>query len=150
MRRFAVLLPLLILPACATILKGTTQEVKLTSEPAGAACTFDRTGAQLGVVPATPGRVMLQRSSLEMVVTCTKPGFEKTAQTVKGNFNGATFGNILLGGIVGAVVDASSGANYSFPDVVHVTMAATPAAPAAPAPFVPGSPIRLQPSQPGA
>jgi hypothetical protein len=37
-------------------------------------------------------------------------------------FTGATVGNILLGGIVGVVVDAASGANNKYPERVTIVM----------------------------
>ena len=39
------------------------------------------------------------------------------------SFGGTTFGNILLGGGVGFIVDAASGANYTYPSEVRLDMA---------------------------
>lgn len=152
MFRFAVLLPLLFLPACATIIKGSTQEMALTSEPPGAICSVERTGAQIAAVTSTPASVVLKRNSADLVVKCAKPGFDPRTATVQASFNGVTFGNLLLGGLIGVVVDASTGANFSYPEQVNITLppSAVVAPPAAPAPYVPGGPIRLQPAQPGA
>ena len=38
------------------------------------------------------------------------------------SFTGATFGNLLLGGFVGVVIDASSGANNKYPERIVVVM----------------------------
>ena len=38
------------------------------------------------------------------------------------HFGGATFGNIVLGGGVGAIVDAASGANYSYDSPIIVPL----------------------------
>ena len=43
--------------ACATMIAGTTQDVYVQTEPAGADCKVDRQSASVGVVRPTPGRV---------------------------------------------------------------------------------------------
>lgn len=108
--------------ACATVLGGTTQEVFIESEPAGAECKVDRLGANLGVVKPTPGRVNVSRSKDTMIVTCVRQGYEPSNEVLASSFTGATFGNILLGGIVGVVIDASSGANNKYPERIMVVL----------------------------
>jgi len=56
------------------------------------------------------------------------------------HFGGATFGNIIAGGIVGVVVDAASGANYSYNDDVRLDFA--PTAPA----VAQAAPVQLAPA----
>ena len=54
------------------------------------------------------------------------------------SFGPATFGNIIAGGVIGVVVDAASGANYSYPENVRLDLAAN---------IVPGlPPVALQDS----
>lgn len=108
--------------ACATVVGGTTQEVFIESEPAGASCKVDRLGANVGVVNPTPGRVNVSRSKDTMIVGCTRDGYEQSNEVVASSFTGATLGNILLGGVVGVVVDAASGANNKYPDRVLVVL----------------------------
>lgn len=139
-----------MLPACATVMKGSSQDITVTSTPDGASCQVAKGAAQVATIPSTPAIVKLNRGSEDTTVTCTKPGFDRTAVTMTSSFNGATFGNILLGGVVGVVVDASTGANYTYQDKVNVTLPpSSPAIPMAPAPFAPGAPIVLRPQQPG-
>jgi hypothetical protein len=57
-----------------------------------------------------------------------------------------TFGNILLGGGIGAIVDASTGANYEYPG--EITLALAPMTPpAAPAPAAMPQTMLVAPSQ---
>ena len=42
--------------------------------------------------------------------------------SVESGTRAAMFGNIILGGVVGAVIDHSSGAAYEYPEQVHVVM----------------------------
>ena len=50
-------------------------------------------------------------------------GFRTAIVSQTASFGGATFGNLLLGGGVGFIVDAASGANYSYPSEVKLDMA---------------------------
>ncbi len=108
--------------ACATVVGGTTQEVFIETDPPAAECRVDRLGANVGLVKPTPGRVNVSRSKETMVVSCTREGYEQSNEVLASSFTGATVGNILLGGIVGIVVDAASGANNKYPDKVIVIM----------------------------
>jgi hypothetical protein len=127
MNRLALLAPVALLPGCATVLKGTQDTVALDTVPAGANCTVDRNGDRVGEV-ATPGTVRLSKSRHDLHVTCAREGYQ-TAQTVAHpRFNGATFFNILLGGIPGMVIDAASGANMTYPPEVRLGLAPNPPA----------------------
>ena len=81
----------------------------------------------MGTVPLTPGSVQVSKSKNDMDVTC-EPGYQTATVSKSSSFGGATFANIIAGGMVGAVVDAASGANYTYPSEVLVSMA--PVAPA--------------------
>ena len=116
---------LIALGGCATVMKGTTQDIAVETNPPGATCTVSRNGAQLAVLSATPGKVQVGRDKSPLTVSCTKSPESTTPvnQTVESKFNGATFGNILAGGVIGVVVDASTGANYTYPELVTVSLA---------------------------
>jgi hypothetical protein len=117
------------LGGCATVVKGTSQNISVDTNPQGATCTVTRNGSQIAVVQQTPGKVEVGRDKGALVVACTKAEMAPASQTVDAKFNGATFGNILLGGVVGAVVDASTGANYSYPEQISVDFAAAAGGP---------------------
>lgn len=146
MNRLALVALVALLPGCATVLKGTHDTVALDTVPAGAACTVDRNGERVGEVPATPGTVRVSKSRHDLQIACTRDGYQ-TAQTVANpRFNGATFFNILLGGVVGMTVDLASGANNTYPPQVRLGMApdpsAPPSAPMAEAPAAPSPMLR--------
>src|SRR5437868_2403323 len=96
------------LGGCATIVEGTTQNVSVITQPPGASCTISRDGVVLGAVPSTPGSVKIGKSKNDISVSCAKEGFEAATMNYQSSFNGMTFGNIIVGGAIGAVVDASS------------------------------------------
>ncbi|TAJ82151.1 hypothetical protein [Reyranella sp.] len=111
--------------ACATVVGGTTQDVSIESQPPGAECKIDRLGTTIGFVKATPGRVNVARSKDDVIVSCTREGYEQSNEVLVSSFTGATVGNLLLGGLVGVMVDAASGANNKYSDRVLVVL--TPA-----------------------
>ena len=142
-----------LLSGCATIVNGSSQMVTITTTPPSAACTLDRIGTRLGVIPQTPGSLRIDKSKNDLSVTCSKEGFATASVTKSPRFSGATFGNLLVGGAVGVVIDAASGANYAYPDTIELaliptgqTVAAGPsdAGPSAAGPSTVG-PIVLQP-----
>lgn len=120
--QFVALLGLSFLPACATVVEGTTDTVTLVTEPAGARCAVAREGVELGQVSPTPGPLSVSKSRNPLTVSCDKADHLTTARTVESEFTGTTFGNLLLGGVIGAVADAASGANNRYPQTVSLTL----------------------------
>jgi hypothetical protein len=141
MKKFAALALAALLPACATVVEGTSDTVTLSTNPAGATCTVDRNGERIGAVPTTPGSIRLSKSRHDLNVTCTKDGYQAATTIASSRFTGATFGNVLVGGLVGVAVDAASGANNRYPADVRLDLAENPAAP-------PPAPIAQAPATP--
>ena len=155
MLKLALVSPLVLLSACATVMSGTSQTVTVSTNPPAATCTLDRVGQRVGAVPLTPGSVRLDKSKNDLSVTCSKEGYQTASVTRASSFNGATFGNIIAGGVIGVIVDASSGANFNYPSDIRLDLAAnspptlpptlSPLASQVPAADV-QSPIRLRPA----
>ncbi|WP_342050728.1 MULTISPECIES: hypothetical protein [unclassified Cupriavidus] len=57
-----------------------------------------------------------------MPVRCDKDGQEPGLATVKSTTKAMAFGNVLVGGAIGVVVDTTSGAAYDYPNVILVRM----------------------------
>jgi len=70
----------------------------------------------------TPGTVQIHRSNDDLQVTCRKEGFDNGRASVVSDTKGSMFGNILLGGGIGAVVDHNNGSAYEYPSFIQVTM----------------------------
>ena len=143
MLRAFFVLPLAFLSACATIVNGSSQTVTVSTEPPAATCTLDRMGQRVAAIAATPASVRIDKSKNDLSVTCGKAGYQQATVVHAPSFSGATFGNIIAGGVIGVVVDASSGANYSYPSDIRLALAATPP------PSVALPPISLAPQAPG-
>ena len=117
-------LPLLALTACATLVEGDDQTVTIVSDPAGATCTLTRKGVEIGAVTPTPGSIVLEKSSDDASVVCSKAGHFDGAAALSSSFQNMTIGNVLFGGIIGVAVDAASGAMHEYP--ASITILLTP------------------------
>lgn len=117
---------LLGLSGCASIVSGQNQPVSVVTpgcEKAACELTNDK---GKWYVSATPGTVTVQRSYSDMQVNCTKPDYSPTSASIKSTTKGMAFGNILLGGVIGAGVDMASGAAYDYPSEISVPMNCSP------------------------
>jgi hypothetical protein len=93
------------LGGCATILNGTSQDVEFKTEPAGAVVNI-LTGQNC----TTPCKIEMRRGD-DSRVDITMPGFKPVSVYLHSKLGGSTFGNIILGGGIGAAVDGSNGAS---------------------------------------
>ena len=116
---------------CATIVKGTTQSIAISTPPTtGAQCVLaSKEGTWTVVSPGVATGVHKSRRDIQ--VTCQKPGWQTATAMIPSNFQGWTAGNIIIGGIVGIGVDAASGAMNQYPDAFQVPMQPDPNAPKA-------------------
>ena len=96
----------LLAGGCATITRGSTQDVSISSTPAGASVFVD--GEHKGITPTT---VKMKRSN-DHTVQISMEGHETITVQVKSSLGSAYVGNILCGGLIGLGVDALSGASY--------------------------------------
>jgi hypothetical protein len=122
MRIVAALCVAASLGACASVTRGTTEQVAFQSAPAGAAV---QTSTGLGC-PATPCAFAVPRSDA-FVATFTKAGYHPEQVMVRTKMSGGgaagMAGNVLVGGVIGVVVDASTGAGLDHdpnPVVAHL------------------------------
>jgi hypothetical protein len=114
-----------LLAGCATLTTSSSQTVTLTTEPPGAACTFKRDGQVIGIVNPTPGSLTVSKSHSDIDVSCRRDDYLDAVGRVGSKFQAMTFGNILFGGIIGIVVDATSGATAEYEATISIRL--TPA-----------------------
>lgn len=102
---------------CASILKGTTQKIPISSDPAGADVLVD--GSLVG---QTPTNVEMKRKH-DHLVTIQKTGYRPKSVAVVKDVGGAVWGNIIAGGLIGWGVDASTGAQYNLtPKTISIAL----------------------------
>lgn len=118
--KHAALVVLLILPACATVTSKSTQDITVTTEPAGASCELTNKDGSW-VIESTPGTVAVQRSFSPLTVHCAGNGLSAT-EVLEPRTRGRAYGNILLFGLP-AYVDAATEKGYEYePDRISLTL----------------------------
>lgn len=160
-----------LLSGCATLLEGTSQEILISTNPAGASCTLEREGQVIATVNTTPGAALVKRRKQDITVRCKKEGFEDAVYVNdSGLASGAVAGNVaadlILTAGLSSIVDSASGADNQYESTVNITMiplatrmmappvATTPveppaaAAPSKPAAPVKGEPVKEKPKMP--
>lgn len=106
------------LGGCATVLNGTNTSYTTDTSPDGALVEFSN-----GASCTTPCKLELRRKD-DLRADITLDGYEPTYVLIQSKLGGSAFGNILLGGGVGAVVDGSNGAsNRLYPKPLIVQLA---------------------------
>ena len=120
---FIVLILISLFTSCASIVHGPVQAVDFTSQPNGAKITID--GKEYG---QTPKAVELRRkgrlkgelvTKTEYAVKIEMEGYYPYEVKIKREMDGWFLGNIIFGGIIGIIIDASNGSMYKLtPDQV--------------------------------
>ncbi len=114
------------LAGCASIVDGNTQSLsvktldKTEQAFSGAKCSLTNDKGVWYLV--APGSVTVHRSYADLVVACEAPEQEPGSTRASSSTKGMAFGNILVGGIIGAGVDIATGAAYDYPQLITVTM----------------------------
>lgn len=121
MKRAIVIVGCVWLGGCATITQGSTQVVQINSDPQGADCSLTRQKTLLTNV-VTPKAVTVPRSVYDVDVACRLPDGRRGKAVLNTSLTPLFGGNILIGGVIGAGVDAASGAMNQYPDSITVTI----------------------------
>lgn len=121
MKKFGFILLGALASGCATVTTGTTQPITVdTPYVDGAECSLRDTAGGSWWVKDTPDTVTVNKGNGPMTIKCEKSGYNKGVTVLKETFQGATLGNIILGGGIGVIVDAASGAAQEYPKSVKV------------------------------
>ena len=121
---------LFALVGCATISgSGSNQSISVQtfasdgSEIDGVKC--DMTNDEGTWFVMTPGSTTVRKSNKDLQVVCKKSGLDIGTANVVSRTKGNMFGNIILGGGIGAIVDHNNGAAYEYPGLIKVYMGRT-------------------------
>lgn len=116
----------ILLSGCATITKDANQSVQIETyskdnQPvSGTKCVAQNDRGQW--TATAPGAVSVHRSGENLLINCEKEGTPSGKGTVISRANGGMFGNILLGGGIGAIIDHNKGTAYTYPSWVRIIM----------------------------
>jgi hypothetical protein len=122
------------LSGCASIISGTSQEIKVVTNPPGANCELVREGAVIARVDQTPGGATIKKTKHDITLKCHKDGYQEATYLNHSGAEGSTFGNMVLGGGVGWAIDSASGADNHYDGIVNISLVPASAAVAGSAP----------------
>ena len=112
---------IILLSGCASIVSGTIQPISVDTPGCdGASCQLTNDKGTWFV--KSPASVSVSRAYGNLTVVCSKEGFGSATTTVASTTKGMAFGNILLGGVIGAGVDMGTGAAYDYPVTISVPL----------------------------
>ncbi|WP_430966574.1 PEGA domain-containing protein [Spongiimicrobium sp. 2-473A-2-J] len=98
--------PMLLFMGCATIISGSRQTIKVASIPSSATVYINEVE-----VGKTPVERSLKRNQ-EYQVLIKLDGYQPYETLISKEFNAWYLGNILIGGIIGLIIDPITGAMY--------------------------------------
>lgn len=118
----ALLFSAVLVGGCATVVKGTTQQIAInTPGVVGATCTLTSSAIGSRVV-TTPATVTVEKGREGITVRCTAECYNDGAGVVASNAEGMSAGNVVFGGLIGLGVDAASGAINSYASQTDILM----------------------------
>jgi len=107
----------LLMSSCATIVSGSKQTVKFSSNPSAVSVFIDEVE-----VGKTPFETKLARKN-EHSVMIKLEGYQTYQTRLTKKFNAWYIGNILIGGIIGIIIDPITGAIYNLtPEEINAEM----------------------------
>jgi len=129
-----------MLAGCASVTRGTTENISIASTPSGAQAVIS--GLEVPTTCTTPCAVVAKRNA-DISITFQKEGYApqivQLTKEIPGTGAAGFAGNLLAGGLIGMGVDAATGAATDHkPNPVIVTL--QPSAPPAARPSKPRPP----------
>lgn len=128
-QRLGIVCACVAFTGCASVMNDTSHPVKVETRTAsgevvaGAECklTNDYGSVMVKSGESTPVR----RSSKDLDILCTHPGNPNAAARAISRANAGMFGNIILGGGIGALIDHSKGTAYTYPTWMQLVFGRT-------------------------
>jgi hypothetical protein len=123
MRKKLLTLALLFSINCGTIIHQTTQMIPVTSDPPGASVKVACGDVENAPDLVTPVKVEVHRKPDFCYISLEKEGYERADVHLEKKMSSLYIGNVIIGGIIGLVVDAVNGAMWNrAPGKVDVTL----------------------------
>lgn len=117
MPKLSIIAMLLILTGCASVAGQKMQPILVQTfhnniEIANVGCTLTNDAGSWYLT--TPASAVVHKSTGDLAIDCKKENFSGN-QTLISKSNGAVWGNILIGGGIGYIVDRNTGAGFDYP-----------------------------------
>lgn len=110
------------LGACSTIVKGSGQQIAVSTSDAHDATCRLKGGDGVDVSVSTPGTVRVPKSKKDIAVACEAPGRAPASQVLKSTYSNYS----IVEAPLGYPVDAISGAMWVYPETVDVRFGGQP------------------------
>lgn len=117
--RFALVVPAVFLGGCATLVAPPAEQFEIVSDVEASCEVTDAAGTRTAEVP---GPVVADPKHAPARVACDSDGYKPYSTVVDTEFNKAMFGNLIVGGVIGAAIDIGSGSHQRYPDHVFIVM----------------------------
>tara|TARA_B100001250_G_C19231443_1_gene542408 strand:+ start:183 stop:500 length:318 start_codon:yes stop_codon:yes gene_type:complete len=103
-------------------MSGSSQNITVTSNVQGATCSLSNDKGTWSLT--TPGSAVITSSRVNLALTCSKEGYVNGVASLPSKHkDSATWGNVILGGGIGYIIDRKSGAAFIYPQQVTVDLA---------------------------
>lgn len=115
-----------LLNGCATVTGSTDQNVLIeTTDKSGkiisdANCHLSNDKGSWAVT--TPGTTSIRKSGKDLHIICKKAGYQQSTKAEKSKANAGMWGNIIVGGGIGAIIDHNKGTAYNYPSNIKIAM----------------------------
>lgn len=118
-----------LLTGCATVVNDSSQPIRIETtttegdEIEGVECKVTNDKGHYKM--SSGDTVLVRRSSKDLDISCVSPKKGKASARLISRVNGGMFGNIVLGGGVGAIIDHNKGTAYTYPSWVKLVFGDT-------------------------
>jgi hypothetical protein len=124
MKKIIIVASAFVVSGCASVAGEKMQPVSVQTihdnrEVAGVGCTLTNDAGSWFVT--TPSSVSVHKSTGDLAIDCKKDSFAGS-QTLVSKSNGAVWGNILIGGGIGYIIDRNTGAGFDYPATTTVML----------------------------
>ena len=127
--KILIVLSCVAFTGCASVLNDSTHPMKIETKTAegtvvtGAEC---KASNDYGSIAMKSGdTTQIRRSSKDLDITCKNPNNSDASARAISRANGGMWGNIILGGGIGAIIDHNKGTAYTYPTWVQLIFGKT-------------------------
>ncbi|WP_374521396.1 hypothetical protein [Hydrogenophaga sp.] len=123
-KSLSIVVSAVVLGGCASVVNDTTHPIKVETKTqagnmvAGADCHLTNDYGTFNVKSGDTTQV--RRSGKDLDIVCKDPANPEATARAVSRANGGMWGNIILGGGVGAIIDHNKGTAYTYPTWVQL------------------------------
>jgi len=110
-------------------MEGGSQKIAVSSNPPGAYCVLKSNDDIIGAVESTPATITVKKSKYDIIVECSKEGYQKNKGRNHSDYAISSVGNMVFGqfGVIGSILDNESGAGNKYDSQIVVELEKNPA-----------------------